>query len=109
LDSLCEIWSVRLRYRRTALAQLDRIFADIAHDNPAVAGGFIVAIRKRSIDLLADFPYGGRTSQVPDIRELPVVRFPYIVFHSVNDAAGDVVILRIRHTSRDPTRHLDQQ
>lgn len=98
---------MRLRYRPTALAQLDSIFAYVAGHNPRAAGRVLATI-KRSIDRLADFPYSGRASEVTDIRELPIVRYPYIVFYAVDDAAGEVLILRVRHTSRDPARHLDE-
>jgi toxin ParE1/3/4 len=61
----------------------------------------------RSIDRLALLPYSGRQSEVESIRELPVVRYPYIVFYTVDTNTGEVVILRVRHTSRDPKHHLD--
>ena len=64
-----------------------------------------VAIR-RSIERLADFPYSSRPSEVPGIRELPVVRYPYVVFHAVDDDAHEVHVLRVRHTAHDPARHL---
>ncbi len=61
----------------------------------------------RSIERLGSFPYSARESRIPGIRELVIVRYPYIVFHTVDDAAREVHILRVRHTSRDADRHLD--
>jgi plasmid stabilization system protein ParE len=54
-----------------------------------------------------DFPYSGRPSEIADIRELPIVRYPYIVFYTVDAPAEEVLILRVRHTSQDPAHHLD--
>jgi toxin ParE1/3/4 len=67
----------------------------------------VIARIKRSIDQLADFPYSGRRSEIADIRELPIVRYPYIVFYAVDEPADQVLILRVRHTSQDPAHHLD--
>ena len=96
----------RIRYRPTALAQLDAIFSYIAtHDRPAARR--VVAYIRRTIGRLANFPYSARPSEVPDIRELPIVRYPYIVFYAVDDDRREVLILRVRHTSQDPAHHLD--
>ena len=71
---------MRVRYRPTALAQLDAIFTYIEARNPHAAARVLHEI-KRSIDRLADFPYSSRTGEVPGIRELPIARYPYIVFY----------------------------
>jgi addiction module RelE/StbE family toxin len=98
---------VKIRYRPTALAELDAIFARITAQNPAVAQRVMAASIKRSIDLLADFPRSARQSEIPGIREMPIVRYPYIVFYTIDDAVEEVHILRVRHTSQDPEHHLD--
>jgi len=92
--------------RPTALVQLDNIFAYIAvHSQPSAHP--VIARIKGSIDQLADFPYSGRASEIADIRELPIVRYPYIVFYAVDEPADEVLILRVRPTSQDPAHHLD--
>lgn len=96
----------KIRYRSTALAQLDAIFTYIAtHDRPAARR--VIAYIKRTIGRLANFPYSARPSEVPNIRELSIVRYPYIVFYAVDEDKREVLILRVRHTSRDPEHHLD--
>ena len=97
---------MKVRYRPTALSQLDAIFSYIEARNPAAADRVLRTI-KRSIDRLADFPYSARPSEVQGIRELAVVRYPYIVFYTVDESAGEVHVLRVRHTSQDPEHHLD--
>ena len=97
---------MKIRYRPAAIAQLDAIFAYIYEHNPAAAGRVVRTI-KQSIDRLAEFPYSARSSEIAGIRELPVVRYPYIVFYSVDDRVQEVHILRVRHTSQDPAQHLD--
>lgn len=97
---------MKIRWRPTALAQLDAIFTYIEERNPDAAHRVKKTIM-RSIERLAEFPYSSRASEVPGIRELPIVRYPYIVFYAVDDAAQEVYILRVRHTSQDPEHHLD--
>lgn len=95
----------RIRYLPTAVRQLDEIFTYIDARNQPAARRVAVAIR-RSIERIADFPYSSRPSEVPGVRELPIVRYPYIVFYAVDDDAREVHVLRVRHTSQDPVRHL---
>ena len=94
-----------IRYLPTAVRQLDEILAYIDARNGPAARRVAAAIR-RSIERLGDFPYSSRPSEVPGVRELPIVRFPYIVFYAVDEEAGEVHVLRVRHTSQDPARHL---
>jgi toxin ParE1/3/4 len=74
--------------------------------NPSAAEKVIATI-KQSIDRLAEFPYAARRSEIRDVRELAIVRYPYMVFYTVDEAADEVQILRVRHTSQDPAHHLD--
>ncbi len=97
---------MKIRYRPKAVAQLDAIFAYLFARSPAGASKVIATI-KQSIDRLADFPQAARQSEVPGIRELVIVRYPYIVFYTVDEAAAEVQILRVRHTSQDPAHHLE--
>jgi toxin ParE1/3/4 len=97
---------VKIRYRPTALARLDAIFGHITAHNPAAARR-VIARLKRSIDRLAEFPHSAKETEVPGIREMPIGHYPYAVFYIIDDAADDVIILRVRHTSQDPVHHLD--
>jgi plasmid stabilization system protein ParE len=96
----------RIRYLPKAVAQLDAILEHITAHNPAGARRVIAAV-KHSIDLLAAFPHSAKESEIPGIREMPIVRYRYIVFYTVDDDAEEVIILRIRHASQDPAHHLD--
>jgi len=97
---------VKIIYLPIALTQLDNIFNDLSALNPAAARR-VKATIKHSIDLLADFPRSAKASEIPGIREMPIVRYPYVVFYTVDDDAQEVIILRVRHTSQDPAHHLD--
>jgi plasmid stabilization system protein ParE len=88
------------------LAQIDQIYSYIEAHDPAAAIKVKARI-KRSIDRLAHRPYPARSSDRPDVRVLTVSRHPYIVLYSVNEAAQQVRILRVRHTAQDPAHRHD--
>jgi toxin ParE1/3/4 len=50
--------------------------------------------------LLGEFPLLGHLTDEADVRSLPVVRYPFAIFYAINDAAGEVVILHVRHTAQ---------
>jgi addiction module RelE/StbE family toxin len=97
---------VRIRYTPKALAQLDAIYTYIEARNPRAASAVKARIN-RAIGRLAHFPYSCRATVHPGIRVLSIVRYPYLVFYTVDEAAQEVQILRVRHSARNPARHLD--
>lgn len=89
---------MKLQWTPRAIADLGAIHDWIAGDNPPAATSVVAFIRRRA-ELLAAFPALGRATDAVDIRIAPIVRYPYLLYHRV--AADDVVILHVRHTSRD--------
>jgi len=88
---------VRVRWLRTALANLDAEAEYIAEDNPAAAGRVVLRIL-RAVKLLKKNPALGRAGRVAGTRELVVVGTPYVVPYRVR---GEVVeILRVFHAAR---------
>jgi plasmid stabilization system protein ParE len=62
---------------------------------------------KGAIERLGRHPYSARPIERLGIRVLAVLRYPYLVFYTVDENAREVHILRIRHSSQDTARHLD--
>ena len=58
------------------------------------------------IDQLRGHPYLGRKSSNPEIRILAATRYPYLIYYAVE--SDNVVILHIRHTSRQAPDDLGQ-
>jgi toxin ParE1/3/4 len=54
----------------------------------------------RTIENLTSLPGRGRNGVLPGTREIPVRGTPYVVVYEFD--ADAVMVLRIRHTSRDP-------
>jgi toxin ParE1/3/4 len=88
---------VRVRWLRTALANLDAEAEYIAKDNPAAAARVVQRIL-RAADHLKNNPAMGRAGRVPGTRELVVDETPYILPYRVR---GDAIeILRVFHAAR---------
>ena len=88
---------MRVRYLRSALADLESISDYIALDNPEAADRVIAKITG-SINVLKRHPATGRAGRVTGTRELVIVSLPYIIPYRVRE--NWVEVLRILHTSR---------
>jgi toxin ParE1/3/4 len=87
---------MRVKWTRRALDNLESAVEYIATDKPAAATDVALKILK-SAKMLADQPGMGRLGRVAGTRELVVPGLPYILPYVEKD--GDVVILRVIHTS----------
>lgn len=91
---------MKVRWSETALAQLDDIFFYIYRRNRSAA----LSVAKRIEDLaamLGEFPLIGHLTDEAEVQVLPVVRYPFMIFYAIDAAAGEVVILHVRHTARE--------
>jgi toxin ParE1/3/4 len=91
---------VKVRWSETALAQLDNIFLYIYERNRSAA----LSVAKRIEDLaelLGEFPLIGHLTDEAEVRILPVVRYPFLIFYAIDAATDEVVILHVRHTAQD--------
>jgi len=88
---------VRIRWLRTALANLDAEAEYIARDSPTAARRVVARIAE-SVDRLKQYPAMGRPGRVSGTRELVLPGTPYIVPYRVR---GDTVeVLRVFHAAR---------
>ena len=79
----------------------DEIKAYLMPKDPAAAEHVRRGI-EQAIDTISFFPDIGRPTNKKGISMLPVVRYPYRIYHTVR---GDTVtVLHIRHTSRGAPR-----
>ena len=92
---------MKVRWSQTALAQLDDIFLYIYERNRSAALSVTNRVEELA-SLLGEFPFIGHLTDEADVRSLPVVRYPFVIFYAIDDAAGEVVILHVRHTAQEP-------
>ena len=88
---------MKVRYTDSAADEIDNIFAYIAQRNP-IAARSVVARVEQTVSALADFPNMAQMTDEPEIRRMPVGRYPLLVFYTVENM--EIVILHVRHTSR---------
>jgi plasmid stabilization system protein ParE len=89
---------MRVVLSRLALAELDEILAYIAKQSPLGARN-VEARFRHAFDLIGRYPEGPeRLEQRPEVRRLPLGRYPYAVYYEVG--SGLVTILRIIHGAR---------
>jgi addiction module RelE/StbE family toxin len=88
---------MRVRYTETALAELGDIFSYIAQHN-RVAAAQIVARIEELAARLARFPQMGTPKYKPGVRMIPLRRYPFLIFYTVE--SDEVLILSVRHAAR---------
>jgi toxin ParE1/3/4 len=88
---------MKIRYAETALVEINEIFAYLFERNEAAARR-VVARVERAVQNLGDFPEIAQQSDEPGVRRMPVGRYPFIIFYSIED--DEVVILHVRHGAR---------
>ena len=90
---------VRVRWLRTANANLDAAAEYIAREDPDAARKVYAHVRSRVADL-AERPEIGRPGRVFGTRELVIEKYPYLVPYRIR--GNEVQILRVFHTSQKP-------
>jgi plasmid stabilization system protein ParE len=88
---------MRVRYTETAFAELEDIFSYIAQHNRTAAAEVVARVEALT-RRLAYFPHMSRPKFKPEVRMMPVGRYPFLVFYRIE--ADEVVILSVRHAAR---------
>jgi plasmid stabilization system protein ParE len=88
---------MRVRYTPRAREDFAEILFHLDQGSPQGARSVKQALR-RTVDLIGVFPRSGRLAGEQDSRVLPVGRYPYLVYWSIE--ADQVLILHIRHAAR---------
>jgi plasmid stabilization system protein ParE len=90
---------MKVLYSETALVELEQILLYIRDRNPSAAAA-VAACIERLISLIGELPFIGRVTDETGVRMVPVVRYPFLIFYTVNENAGEIVILHVRHAAR---------
>lgn len=90
---------MKVTYSPRALAQIEDIHAYIAERYPRAAAAVVERIEKLCA-MLGDYPGCGTPTDRKEVRVLPVVRYPYLIFYRILDEENEVRILRVRHGAR---------
>ena len=89
---------IQVRYRPSALADLERIYRFIARDNPSAARQVIARIRQ-AIGRIEYFPHSGRSGVTPDTYELVVPNSSYVAVYVLASTGAEIVA--VFHAAQD--------
>jgi plasmid stabilization system protein ParE len=90
---------MKVRYTPAALADIDKIYRNIAIHNPLAAQRVEDKLRETA-EGFEHFPGIGAPTDIAQVRRFPVARFPYTIFYRVNPTDDAVEILRVIHSAR---------
>jgi toxin ParE1/3/4 len=88
-------------YTQGALSDLDNILAGLNSTNPLAAAAVESSVRA-TVARVQEWPKSARavTQWKGNVRAIPLVRYPYMIFYQIKDEW--IEVLHIRHTSRAP-------
>ncbi|KAB2938282.1 MAG: type II toxin-antitoxin system RelE/ParE family toxin [Hyphomicrobium sp.] len=91
---------MRVRFSELALADLEELAAYISQDSPVAAQRVINRIEELC-EKLGAVPGMGRVSELPPARKFVVPPWRYKIIYEIDEAAQQVVILRVYHGARN--------
>ena len=89
---------MKLRFSPQAYADIADIHQYISQHSPRAATAVAAQIRLTS-ELLASYPSLGHETDISGVRVFPTARYPYLVYHRVQQ--GELVVIHVRHGRRD--------
>ncbi|MBR1210165.1 type II toxin-antitoxin system RelE/ParE family toxin [Bradyrhizobium sp. JYMT SZCCT0180] len=90
---------MKLRVTRRAAAQIEEALEYIEAESPQAANHMRGRLQALFL-LLEQHPHAGQATDVPGVRRLTVSPYPYLIFYRVT--GHEVIVQRMRHTSRRP-------
>ncbi len=93
---------MKVRYTLTAVAELGEMLDYIAERSPQGARNVLARIEKM-VSVLSQHPYSGTLTDDAGMRFTVASPYPYLIFYQVDTIEGEIVIVGLRHSSRDPS------
>ena len=93
---------MRVVYAEHAVHDIDEIYGTIAQHSTAAAQRVEDFIRT-TCGGLADFPFASAATDEPNVRRVPLVRYPYTIFFRIDQKRDLVEIARVIHSARVKT------
>lgn len=90
---------MKVNYAERAKQDIDDIYLSIAKRSPAAAQRVEDRIRD-TCEGTADFPFASAATDEPNVRRIPLVRYPYTIFYRVDAVSQVIEIARVLHSSR---------
>jgi plasmid stabilization system protein ParE len=90
---------MKLRFTHRAVENIAAIADYIRERNPAASQRVRAAIYESLQDLVL-FPYIGRAQQTKGVRKFVTRKYPYLVYYTVDEPAGEIVVLNVKHPAQ---------
>ncbi|MCB1541996.1 MAG: type II toxin-antitoxin system RelE/ParE family toxin [Rhodoblastus sp.] len=90
---------MKLRFVRRAVDDVAAIADYVRERNPGAALRVRTAIYDALADLLV-FPHAGRRQSEEGIRKFVTPRFGYLIYYAVDEEAGEIVVLAVKHPAQ---------
>ena len=90
---------MRVIFAERARRDIGEIYDNIAQHNPVAAQNVEDAIRA-ACERLAEFPHASAATDEPNVRRMPLVRYPFTIFYRVDAARELVEVARVIHAAR---------
>jgi addiction module RelE/StbE family toxin len=90
---------MKLRFTPRAVENIADLADYIRDRNPAAAQAVRAAIYDSLKNLLL-FPMVGRLQKTAGVRKIVTRKYSYLIYYTVDHAAGEIVILSVKHKAR---------
>jgi|ERR1700722_9624998 toxin ParE1/3/4 len=90
---------MKLRFTPRALENISAIADYIRLRNPTAAKRVRAAIYESLQDIIL-FPQIGRRQQTEGVRRFVTPRYAYLIYYTVDETAGEIVILSVKHSAQ---------
>jgi toxin ParE1/3/4 len=90
---------MKLRFTPRALENISAIADYIRLRNPTAATRVRAAIYESLQDIIL-FPQIGRRQQTEGVRRFVTPRYAYLIYYTVDETAGEIVILSVKHSAQ---------
>ncbi len=90
---------MKIRYTATARRELNDAVDYLLQSAPAVAAAFVDSIESTVAELIQN-PLSAQETEQKGVRRKYIRRFRYGLFYMVDQAAGELIIMNIRHAAR---------
>jgi plasmid stabilization system protein ParE len=91
---------MKARWSEGALSEIEDIFTYIQERNRAAASAVVERI-DGLVSLLEEYPLMGHRADEEGVRVMSAVRYPFLIFYAIDDAADEIVILHVRHGAQN--------
>ena len=91
---------MKLRFTPRAAENITEVADYLYARNPAAAERVRSAIYERDTEP-DPIPRAGRSQHIPNVRRIVTKKYSYLIYYAVDDAAEEIVILNVKHPSRE--------